>query len=105
MVRESELAYLTRAGAEIGVASTKAFTTQLAALFLLTLTLAQLRGSSTDDAGSRAPEACATCRAALRRVLALEPQIIALGRAISRARRTRCSSAAACTTRSRWKAR
>ena len=41
MVRQTELTYLTRAGTEIGVASTKAFTTQLVALFLLTLTLAK----------------------------------------------------------------
>ena len=39
MVRECKLAYITRAGVEIGVASTKAFTTQLAGLFLLTLAL------------------------------------------------------------------
>ena len=44
MVRECELAYITRAGVEIGVASTKAFTTQLVGLFLLTLALAQVRG-------------------------------------------------------------
>ena len=44
MVRECELAYITRAGAEIGVASTKAFTTQLVGLFLLTLVLAKQRG-------------------------------------------------------------
>src|SRR6266581_4236951 len=44
MVRQTALTYLTRAGIEIGVASTKAFTTQLAAQFLLTLTLAKLRG-------------------------------------------------------------
>ncbi|MDQ8035286.1 MAG: glutamine--fructose-6-phosphate transaminase (isomerizing), partial [Bordetella sp.] len=44
MVRECELSYITRAGVEIGVASTKAFTTQLTALFLLTLALAQTRG-------------------------------------------------------------
>jgi len=37
MVRECELAYITRAGVEIGVASTKAFTTQLAGLYLLTV--------------------------------------------------------------------
>jgi glucosamine--fructose-6-phosphate aminotransferase (isomerizing) len=43
MVRECA-AYITRAGVEIGVASTKAFTTQLAALFLLTLALAKVRG-------------------------------------------------------------
>ena len=44
MVRECEFAYITRAGAEIGVASTKAFTTQLAALFLLAATLAKQAG-------------------------------------------------------------
>jgi glucosamine--fructose-6-phosphate aminotransferase (isomerizing) len=47
MVRECKLAYITRAGVEVGVASTKAFTTQLAALFLLTLTLAQVNGRLT----------------------------------------------------------
>ncbi|MBZ5782539.1 SIS domain-containing protein, partial [Klebsiella aerogenes] len=52
MVRECKLAYVTRAGAEIGVASTKAFTTQLAGLFLLTLALAQSKGrlSEADEA-------------------------------------------------------
>ncbi|TXT36117.1 MAG: glucosamine--fructose-6-phosphate aminotransferase (isomerizing) [Comamonadaceae bacterium] len=52
MVRECELAYVTRAGVEIGVASTKAFTAQLAGLFLLTLALAQSRGllSEADEA-------------------------------------------------------
>ena len=44
MVRECKLAFITHAGAEIGVASTKAFTTQLVALFLLTLVLAKPRG-------------------------------------------------------------
>ena len=44
LIRESSLRFLTRAGPEIGVASTKAFTTQLAALFVLTLVLAKLRG-------------------------------------------------------------
>ena len=48
MVRECALAYITRAGVEIGVASTKAFTTQLVGLFLLTLALAQVRGRLTD---------------------------------------------------------
>jgi len=42
IVREAALKFLTRAGPEIGVASTKAFTTQLAALFLLAVTLAKL---------------------------------------------------------------
>src|SRR5690606_37145657 len=44
MVRECKLAYITRAGVEIGVASTKAFTTQLTALYLLALALAQTKG-------------------------------------------------------------
>ncbi|MBR8059933.1 glutamine--fructose-6-phosphate transaminase (isomerizing) [Burkholderia dolosa] len=44
IARTAPLRFLTRAGAELGVASTKAFTTQLVALFVLTLTLAQLRG-------------------------------------------------------------
>ncbi len=51
IVRESALRFITRAGPEIGVASTKAFTTQLAALFLLTLVLAKQRGqlSAADE--------------------------------------------------------
>ncbi|WP_111657871.1 glutamine--fructose-6-phosphate transaminase (isomerizing) [Isoalcanivorax indicus] len=48
LVRESELALLTRAGPEIGVASTKAFTTQLAALMVLVLALAKARGLYKD---------------------------------------------------------
>ena len=44
LVRQTDLRFLTRAGPEIGVASTKAFTTQLAALMLFTMTLAKLRG-------------------------------------------------------------
>ena len=44
IIRQSKLTFLTRAGPEIGVASTKAFTTQLAALFLLTLVLAKQHG-------------------------------------------------------------
>jgi glucosamine--fructose-6-phosphate aminotransferase (isomerizing) len=48
LVRESELTLLTRAGPEIGVASTKAFTTQLAALLLLTIALARRHGLTAD---------------------------------------------------------
>jgi len=48
LVRESDVALMTRAGPEIGVASTKAFTTQLVALRLLTLALAKRRGLSAD---------------------------------------------------------
>jgi len=49
LIRGSDLRFLTRAGPEIGVASTKAFTTQLAALFLLTLVLAKLRERLPSD--------------------------------------------------------
>lgn len=51
LVRESDLVLMTRAGPEIGVASTKAFTTQLAALFLLTLKLAHYHNANPDLEG------------------------------------------------------
>jgi glucosamine--fructose-6-phosphate aminotransferase (isomerizing) len=77
MVRECALAYITRAGVEIGVASTKAFTTQLAGLFLLTLALAKAKGrlSATDEAQHL--KAMRHLPMALQSVLALEPQLIA----------------------------
>ena len=77
MVRECALAYVTRAGAEIGVASTKAFTTQLAALFLLTLALAKVKGHLTSAEESSHIKAMRHLPAALQAVLALEPQLIA----------------------------
>jgi glucosamine--fructose-6-phosphate aminotransferase (isomerizing) len=77
MVRECALAYITRAGVEVGVASTKAFTTQLAALFLLTLTLAQVNGRLSDDEESTYLKQMRHLPVALAAVLALEPQIIA----------------------------
>ncbi len=77
MVRECKLAYITRAGVEIGVASTKAFTTQLAGLFLLTLALAQTRGRLTDAQEAEQLKALRHMPAALQAVLALEPQLIA----------------------------
>jgi glucosamine--fructose-6-phosphate aminotransferase (isomerizing) len=77
MVRETTLAYLTRAGVEIGVASTKAFTTQLTALFLLTLTLAKLRGQLSDEAEAEYLKHLRHLPVAISSVLALEPQIIA----------------------------
>ena len=49
LVRESDLVFLTRAGAEIGVASTKAFTTQLVALLMLTIALGRRRGMSQEQ--------------------------------------------------------
>jgi glucosamine--fructose-6-phosphate aminotransferase (isomerizing) len=76
MVRECELAYITRAGVEIGVASTKAFTTQLAGLFLLTLALAQSRGHLSEEAEGAHLKAMRHLPVALQAVLALEPQVI-----------------------------
>jgi glucosamine--fructose-6-phosphate aminotransferase (isomerizing) len=77
MVRECELAYVTRAGAEIGVASTKAFTTQLAGLFLLTLALAKTKGHLSAEAEALHIKEMRHLPAALQAVLALEPQLIA----------------------------
>ncbi|MGA0570263.1 glutamine--fructose-6-phosphate transaminase (isomerizing) [Variovorax sp. VNK109] len=76
MVRETELAYITRAGVEIGVASTKAFTTQLAGLFLLTLALAQSKGRLSDEQEAAHLKAMRHLPVALQAVLALEPQVI-----------------------------
>ncbi|MCJ0764884.1 glutamine--fructose-6-phosphate transaminase (isomerizing) [Variovorax terrae] len=76
MVRECKLAYITRAGVEIGVASTKAFTTQLAGLFLLTLALAQAKGHLSEADEAQHLKAMRHLPAALQAVLALEPQII-----------------------------
>jgi glucosamine--fructose-6-phosphate aminotransferase (isomerizing) len=77
MVRECKLAYITRAGAEIGVASTKAFTTQLAGLFLLTLALAKSRGHLSEAQEADHLKAMRHLPVALQAVLALEPQVIA----------------------------
>ena len=84
MVRECKLAYVTRAGVEVGVASTKAFTTQLAGLFLLTLTLAKQRGHLTFDAEAQHLSAMRHLPVALQAVLALEPQIVAWAEAFAR---------------------
>ena len=77
MVRECELAYITRAGVEIGVASTKAFTTQLTALFMLTLALAQVHDTLTEQQEAEHVKALRHLPAAISAVLALEPQIMA----------------------------
>lgn len=77
MVRECALSFITRAGVEIGVASTKAFTTQLTALFLLTLTLAQVRGRLSAEQEADYIRQLRHLPAAIGAVLALEPQIIA----------------------------
>ena len=77
MVRECAMAYITRAGVEIGVASTKAFTTQLVGLFLLALSLAQVRGRLDDATEAQHLKSLRHLPVAVQAVLALEPQIIA----------------------------
>jgi glucosamine--fructose-6-phosphate aminotransferase (isomerizing) len=84
MVRECELAYITRAGVEVGVASTKAFTTQLTGLFLLTLALAQIKGRLNDEQEAAQLKAMRHLPSAISAVLALEPQIIAWAEAFAR---------------------
>jgi glucosamine--fructose-6-phosphate aminotransferase (isomerizing) len=75
LTRASRLKFLTRAGPEIGVASTKAFTTQLAGLFLLTLVLAKLRGRLTPEQETAHLAALRSLPNKLQQVLALEPQV------------------------------
>ena len=75
IVRECGLHFLTRAGPEIGVASTKAFTTQLAALFLLAVTLAKLAGRLTPEQEAAHLQALRHLPVAVQKVLALEPEI------------------------------
>lgn len=77
LVHECRLAYITRAGVEIGVASTKAFTTQLVALYLLTLVFAKLRGRLSESDQAAALARLRHIPAAMGSVLALEPSIIA----------------------------
>ncbi len=76
MMRETRLRFLTHAGVEIGVASTKAFTTQLVALFLLALTLAKLRRKLSRDEEQKQLQSLRHLPKALRAALALEPQVI-----------------------------
>ncbi len=77
MVRECRLAFITRAGVEIGVASTKAFTTQLVALYLLSLVMAKQRGRLPAAGEAAAMANLRHLPAALQKVLALEPQVVA----------------------------
>ena len=84
MVRLTELSFLTHAGREIGVASTKAFTTQLVALFVLAATLGKMRGHVSATQEADYIRQLRHLPAALNSVLALEPQIIAWSEEFSR---------------------
>ncbi len=75
LVRASALKFLTRAGPEIGVASTKAFTTQLATLFLLTLVLAKLKGRITPEGEAGLIHALRHLPVALGNVLGVEEAV------------------------------
>lgn len=73
--RASQLVFYTRAGAEIGVASTKAFTTQLVALFTLAATLAKQRGLLSHEAEQSHLGALRQLAGSVQHALNLEPQI------------------------------
>jgi len=77
MVRLTSLSFHTHAGREIGVASTKAFTTQLVGLFVLAVTLGKIRGTVSAEQEADYVRQLRHLPAALNAVLALEPQIIA----------------------------
>jgi glutamine---fructose-6-phosphate transaminase (isomerizing) len=77
MMRETRLRFLTHAGVEVGVASTKAFTTQLVALFLLALTLAKLGRKLPRKEEHKHLRSLRHLPKALAAGLALEPQLIA----------------------------
>lgn len=75
IVRECELRFITRAGPEIGVASTKAFTTQLAALFLLTLVIAKNRNKLSLEKEKQYLEELRHLPAAITKLLSIEPEV------------------------------
>jgi len=83
MVRECRFAFITHVGVEVGVASTKAFTTQLVGLFLLALSLAQVRGRLSDEQEAEHLKALRHLPVAVQAVLALEPQVVAWSQAFA----------------------
>jgi glucosamine--fructose-6-phosphate aminotransferase (isomerizing) len=84
MMRETQWKFQTHAGTEIGVASTKAFTTQLVGLYFLTLAFAKQRGKLSDQKEKDELQALRHLPSALNAVLALEPQIIAWSQAFAK---------------------
>ena len=83
MVRETKWHFLTHAGTEVGVASTKAFTTQLVALYLLANTIAKRSKHLSLPAEKKVLEDLRHLPQAIHAVLALEPQIIAWSRSFA----------------------
>jgi len=84
MVRETNWHFLTKAGTEIGVASTKAFTTQLLALYLLAISLAKRAGKVSPEQEKELLRELRHLPKALHAVLALEPQIMAWSTAFAK---------------------
>jgi glucosamine--fructose-6-phosphate aminotransferase (isomerizing) len=75
LIRASKLRFLTRAGPEIGVASTKAFTTQLASLFVLALVIGRLRGRLSRELEQAHLQSLRHLPAAINEILAVEPRV------------------------------
>jgi glucosamine--fructose-6-phosphate aminotransferase (isomerizing) len=84
MMRETALQFLTKAGTEIGVASTKAFTTQLVGLYLLANAIAKAKGRLSIEREQAAIRRLRHLPAAVGSVLALEPHIIAWSETFAR---------------------
>ena len=76
LVRESDMVLLTRAGSEIGVASTKAFTTQLLALLLITLRLGRDNGHISAGRGAKLVEAIRSLPSLTENALKSDPEIL-----------------------------
>jgi glutamine---fructose-6-phosphate transaminase (isomerizing) len=82
MVRQSRWAFITEAGVEVGVASTKAFTTQLVALFVLAIAIGRQRGHLSPGEAATWMRQLAALPDAMRNVLAREPEIMAWAEAL-----------------------
>ena len=78
LVRESDLAFMTRAGVEVGVASTKAFTTQLAALLMLVTALGKVKGHLSAEKEHEIIKAMQSLPAEIEKALAFDTEIEAL---------------------------
>ncbi|HHE8712554.1 TPA: glutamine--fructose-6-phosphate transaminase (isomerizing) [Haemophilus influenzae] len=78
LVRESDLAFMTRAGVEVGVASTKAFTTQLAALLMLVTALGKVKGHISAEKEREIIKAMQSLPAEIEKALAFDTEIEAL---------------------------
>ncbi|HHF5500471.1 TPA: glutamine--fructose-6-phosphate transaminase (isomerizing) [Haemophilus influenzae] len=78
LVRESDLAFMTRAGVEVGVASTKAFTTQLAALLMLVTALGKVKGHISAEKEREIIKAMQSLPAEIEKALAFDSEIEAL---------------------------